>query len=269
MLKIGQPKYYKKIKGVLPLHPPQEIKRITTQMNRYSIISDKNPREIVLLIGRGCFWQKCSFCDYHLDKQADATLAFAQNKQELDKVSGRFSCLEVINSGSVFELDENTQAYILQTCLAKQITSVHFEAHYAYHQRVLPFKERFAAHGIKVKFKIGVESFDRQLREDILCKGMGDATSQQIATYFDECCLLIGFQGQSEQSIRTDIATALQYFERVCLNIFQPCSAPLTVDSRLIQVFMRNIYPQIANNPRIDILLHNTDFGVGEVNQIE
>lgn len=238
-------------------------------MNRYSLISDKNPREIVLLLGRGCFWQKCSFCDYHLDKQPDANLAFAANKQELDKVSGRFARLEVINSGSVFELDEQTQAYILQTCLDKQITAVHFESHYVYHRRIPAFRERFTAHGISVRFKIGIESFDRQIREQILCKGMGEATAAQIAEHFDECCLLLGFRGQTLQSITADIDTALQYFQRVCLNIFQPCSAPLQADPELAAAFMRDIYPSIANNPRIDILLNNTDFGVGEVNQIE
>ena len=238
-------------------------------MNRYSLISDKNPREILLLIGRGCFWQKCSFCDYHIDKQSDANLAFAANKQELDKVSGRFSRLEIINSGSVFELDEQTQAYILQTCLDKQITAVHFESHYAYRRQIPAFKERFAAHGISVRFKIGIESFDMRIREEILCKGMGEATAAQIAAYFDECCLLLGFKGQTLPSIRTDINTALQHFQRVCLNIFQPCSAPLQADPGLAAAFMRDIYPQIANNPRIDILLNNTDFGVGEVQQSE
>ena len=36
-------------------------------MIRYSVITEKNPREIVLLRGSGCVWKKCAFCDYHLD----------------------------------------------------------------------------------------------------------------------------------------------------------------------------------------------------------
>ena len=39
----------------------------TNEMIRYSVITVKNPREIVLLRGRGCEWRKCRFCDYHLD----------------------------------------------------------------------------------------------------------------------------------------------------------------------------------------------------------
>ena len=38
---------------------------------RYSVIEDKNPREIVMLVGDGCKWRKCRFCDYHLDSSKD------------------------------------------------------------------------------------------------------------------------------------------------------------------------------------------------------
>ena len=37
-------------------------------MERYSKILDKDKREIVLLIGNGCKWSKCKFCNYHLDR---------------------------------------------------------------------------------------------------------------------------------------------------------------------------------------------------------
>ena len=37
-------------------------------MERYSKIIDKDKREIVLLIGNGCKWSKCKFCNYHLDR---------------------------------------------------------------------------------------------------------------------------------------------------------------------------------------------------------
>ena len=33
-------------------------------MDRYSKILNKDKREIVLLIGSGCKWQKCKFCNY-------------------------------------------------------------------------------------------------------------------------------------------------------------------------------------------------------------
>ena len=37
------------------------------ELERYSVIDNKNPREILLLRGSGCVWRKCRFCDYHLD----------------------------------------------------------------------------------------------------------------------------------------------------------------------------------------------------------
>ena len=38
---------------------------------RYSVITEKNPREIVMLRGSGCKWRRCRFCDYHLDFSKD------------------------------------------------------------------------------------------------------------------------------------------------------------------------------------------------------
>ena len=34
--------------------------------------------------------------------------------------------------------------------------------------------------------------------------------------------------------------------------------------THLIEIFMKAIYPNYRDNPRVDILLHNTDFGVGK-----
>ena len=44
-------------------------------------------------------------------------------------------------------------------------------------------------------------------------------------------------------------------------------STPVKPDPAVIACFRERIYPQYAKDPRVDILLHNTDFGVGgEVN---
>ena len=75
---------------------------------RYSVIEDKNPREIVMLVGDGCKWRKCRFCDYHLDSSKDIEANFQLNKQVLSNVTGKFGELEVINSGSFVDLDKKT-----------------------------------------------------------------------------------------------------------------------------------------------------------------
>ena len=73
-----------KTREVGPLGP-----RTAMDMNRYSVIPDKRPREIVLLQGRGCFWRRCAFCDYYHDAQPDDDAAFALNSRVLSQVTGQ------------------------------------------------------------------------------------------------------------------------------------------------------------------------------------
>ena len=82
-------------------------------MNRYSIIHEKNPREILLLRGTGCRWRRCSFCDYHLDSSPDEEANFALNRAVISQVTGIYHHLEVINSGSFPELGEKTMDALL------------------------------------------------------------------------------------------------------------------------------------------------------------
>ena len=51
-------------------------------MDRYSKILNKDKREIVLLIGNGCKWQKCKFCNYYLDRTRDEEKQLKINKEE-------------------------------------------------------------------------------------------------------------------------------------------------------------------------------------------
>ena len=60
-----------------------------------------------MLVGDGCKWRKCRFCDYHLDSSKDIEANFQLNKQVLSNVTGKFGELEVINSGSFVDLDKN------------------------------------------------------------------------------------------------------------------------------------------------------------------
>ena len=57
-------------------------------MVRYSILHEKNPREIVLLRGTGCRWRKCTFCDYHLDSSPDEAENWRLNQEVLQQVTG-------------------------------------------------------------------------------------------------------------------------------------------------------------------------------------
>ena len=233
-------------------------------MNRYSVILNKNRREIVLLRGNGCKWLKCTFCDYHLDSSPDEEANFKLNKSVLANVTGEFGRLEIINSGSFTDLDEKTIREILRVALDKNIKTLHFECHWMHRDALDDFKRRFSLHGIEVKFKIGIETFDIEFRERVLKKGLDSASPAQIAAAgFSEANLLFGIDGQDAKSMRADIETALTYFERVCINIMTANSTGISPSEKVIREFTNNIYPIYADDPRVDILLENTDFGVG------
>ncbi len=236
-------------------------------MIRYSIITEKNPREIVLLRGRGCQWRRCRFCDYHLDYSKDADANYELNREPLARVTGCYGRLEVINSGSFVDLDEKTMALIERTCLEKNITRLHFECHWMHREAVPALRKRFEEKGITVKIKIGVETFDSLFRESYLDKGITTDAPGEIASYFDEVCLLFGLPGQDVDSMRSDMETGLAHFERVCVNIMTPNGMPIRPDERVIELFLKDIYPHYQKNPRVDILMENTDFGVGGTDQ--
>jgi len=230
---------------------------------RYAVITKKNPREIVMLRGSGCVWRRCRFCDYHLDSSPDTAANFTLNQKQLAQVTGQYHKLEVINSGSFVDLDENTLQTIEATCLEKGITQVHFESHWMHRDAVPAFRKRFLEKGISLKLKIGVETFDTLFRESYLVKGIDTDDPKNIAAYFDEVCLLQGIPGQTVESMGRDIETGLTYFERVCVNIMTKNSMPIKPDSRVITLFLEKLYPRYIDNPRVDILMENTDFGVG------
>lgn len=233
-------------------------------LSRYGVITEKNPREIILLRGTGCRWRRCRFCDYHLDFSPDGKKNFILNREILSKVTGEYKRLEVINSGSFFDLDEETRKAVLLTCKAKGIESLHAESHWIHREEILPLKKKFNDEGITLRFKIGAETFDSLFRESYLDKGMEGVTPSEMAEYFDEVCLLQGIPGQTVKSMERDIETGLKFFERVCVNIMIENSKPIKPAPEVISAFIREIYPKYKDDKRVDILLNNTDFGVGD-----
>ena len=242
---------------------PEKISMEQNNLIRYSVIEEKNPREILLLRGSGCKWRRCTFCDYHLDFSKDAERNFRCNIEEIQKVTGQFQKLEVINSGSFCDLDEKTMDALLKQCLKTGVKEIHFECHWMHRKEVPDLRDFFGRHDIAVKIKIGVETFDADFREKILQKGIDETEPAVIAEDFDEVCLLFGIKGQTETSMKRDIETGLCYFERVCVNIMMENSAKIKPDPSVIAVFAEKIAPLYLDNDRVDILTENTDFGVG------
>ena len=227
-------------------------------MERYALIHEKFPREFVLLQGTGCRWRRCEFCDYHLDVSDDAV---AVNADALSRVTGKYGVLDVINSGSGLELDDATLALIGEIVTAKNIHTLWFEAHWMYRHRLADFAARFP--DVKVKFRCGIESFDAQLRR-LWNKGVGDdVTAQDVARYFDGVCLLCCTEGDSRERILNDIATARRLFEYASVNVFCNNTTPTRRDDELVQWFKAEIYPSLITDPKFEVLLANTDLGVG------
>lgn len=230
-------------------------------MNRYAEIHNKNKREIVLLQGNGCKYKQCTFCDYYLDVSKNS---YTINSQTLEQVKGIYGVLEVINSGSFDEIDSKSMQKILKVAKDKGIGTLIFECHYLYKNKIPSLKNFFL--DFEVKIKLGLESFDYALREGLLKKGIKPKDPQEIAKDFDEANFLIGITSQNEDMINKDIELGLKYFERICLNVMCD-NSKMQADRGVIEVFLNKIYPQIKDHPRIDILLENTDFGVGEINE--
>ena len=230
---------------------------------RYSVITEKNPREIVMLRGSGCRFRRCRFCDYHLDSSQDEAENYHINHEALAQVTGQFGSLEVINSGSFPELGERTMAEIAQICREKNIHILRFEAHWMYRKHIAQWREYFGKQGITLKIKMGVETFDDTFRREVFDKGMEGVLPEEIARVADEICLLFGIRGQTKESMLSDIRTGLSLFERICVNIMVANTTEICPDQEVIELFLREIYPLYKENSRVDILLENTDFGVG------
>lgn len=227
-------------------------------MERYSLIETKMPREFVLLQGTGCRWRHCTFCDYHTDIGDNP---YEVNREALSHVTGRYGVLDVINSGSAIELDEQTIWLIQQIVREKAIHTLWFEMHWMYRNRLAEFALRFAP--ACVKYRCGIETFNPELRK-IWRKGVGDnVTATDVARYFDGVCLLCCTQGDSRERIISDLAIARRYFEYMSVNLFCNNSTDVKSDEQLVKWFIDEVYPQIKDDRRIEILLNNTDLGVG------
>ena len=227
-------------------------------MERYALIHTVMPREFVLLQGQGCKWKQCTFCDYHTDMSAEP---FAVNRDVLSYVTGVYGVLDVINSGSAMELDEQTIEEIKRVVKEKNIHTLWFEAHYMYRNQLVKFAEQFDV--VEVKFRCGVESFDGNLREQWKKGIAASVTAEDVAKYFQGVCLLCCTEGDSKERILRDIALAEKYFEYASVNVFCENSTTVKRDDELAKWFVEEVYPELKESKKIEILINNTDLGVG------
>lgn len=208
--------------------------RHLSELKRYGQITKRLPREVVLLRGSGCFWGNCIFCDYHLDQDYSAFRNHKLNHEVLEKVTGKYGVLQIMNSGSASELDAVTVFELIKLCREKNIKQLIMESHVKYEDDIKIFREQFAP--TKLKFIVGAESFQIDYRENILNKGMGCREAWDFEN-FDWVNLLFGISGQNIEGLERDLELALNYFERVTVNIFCENTKKVKRDNALIDEF--------------------------------
>lgn len=229
-------------------------------MDRYSEVINKNQREIVLLKAFPCKWGKCSFCDYILDNSKDEEEINKLNYQVLENVTGKYKVLEVINSGSCFEIPKDTLLKIKEIIKEKKIERLFLESHWIYKNKIQQMRDFFE---IPITFKIGVETFDNDFRNEYLNKNAKFKTVEELKKYFDSPCIMVGIKGQTKEMIDNDMKIVQDHFEHATINVFINNSSKVKRDEKLVVWFSKK-YKFLIDNPKIEILFNNTDFGVGD-----
>ena len=230
---------------------------------RYNKITDKHQREIVLLKSFPCKYGKCSFCNYIEDNSLDEEEIDNVNMEVLKEITGEYGVLEVINSGSVFELTQKTLEEIKRIVKEKNIKIFYFEIYYGYIKRIEEIKKYFS--GVEIRFRMGIETFDNNFRVKVYNKNfiLEEKEIIEISKKLFSVCLLICVKGQTKEMIENDIKIALENFQGVTINIFINNGTVIERDNELVKWFIEK-YSYLALDDRVELLLDNKDLGVFE-----
>lgn len=230
-------------------------------MDRYNKVTNRNHREIVLLKSFPCVWGKCTFCDYIEDNSTIENEINEVNFEVLKNITGEFGVLEVINSGSCFEIPKKSLDKIKDIIIDKNIKKLFLEAHFSYKNRLKEMKDFF---GIEIVFKCGVESFDNNFRNEVLKKNANFKDFNEFKAHFDSPCIMVGIKGQTKDIIDKDMEIVLNHFNHATINVFVDNTSDVKRDEELVTWFIEKYKPIFDKNERFEVLYNNTDFGVGE-----
>ena len=230
---------------------------------RYNKITDKHSREIVLLKSFPCRYGKCSFCNYIEDNSINEEEIDKTNFPVLDMVTGEYGVLEVINSGSVFELTPGTLNKIKEVVTRKNIKVLFFEIYYGYHKRLQEIRDFFP--GVEVRFRMGLETFDNEYRKEGYNKNFTLTKEDllDLGKKLYSVCLLVCTKGQTKEMIAKDIELGLKYFTNITINIFIDNGTVVKRDEELVKWFVKE-YAHLQNDDRVELLIDNKDLGVFE-----
>ena len=237
----------------LPRYPIQ-------QLQRYGRYEGHHPREVVLLKGLPCVWSRCSFCDYIDDNTTDEAEIQRVADEELAKVTGQYGRLQVINSGSIQELPLSVREQIKRLMAERGIADFWTESYWAYRKDYEATRRFF---DVETHLFLGVETFDERLRNGVLNKSMHWDSPDDVAAATDSICLMIGFRGQTREIIRRDIDILRTKFRYGIINLFTENRLSEGLMDEEIKIWFREEFARLDDEPNLNILWHNTDFGVG------
>ncbi len=230
------------------------------ELVRYSKYRGKLSREVLLLRGLPCIWSRCSFCDYIDDNTTDEHLIEAVADDNLAKVTGEFGRLMVINSGSIQELPLSVRWKIRDLLRDKGIAEFWAESYWAYRKDYEQTRRLFE---VDTHLFLGVETFDDDLRNDVLNKSMHWSDPADVAEATDSICLMIGFRGQTREIIRRDIDILMGKFKYGIINLFSENRLSADLMDEEIKGWFREEFSWLEDEPHVNVLWQNTDFGVG------
>lgn len=225
----------------------------------YCLDNVADRREIVLLKAFPCVWGRCRFCDYIHDNCEDEALINATNSKVIARITGKYRVLQVINSGSCFEIPQQSLNLVKKAIERLGINKLYLEAWWGYRKRLDEMREYFA---IPIIFITGIETFDDYFRNEVLKKGIVYDSVAEISRYFQSVCLMIGIEGQTREMIRNDIKILLDNFAYGTINLYVNNSTEIKADPDL-QSWFCDEFAWLKDRPGIDMLIENTDFGVG------
>lgn len=231
-------------------------------MIRYSKVLEKNIREIVLLKSFPCDYSKCAFCNYILDNSNDEDEINSVNFEVLENITGEFGVLQVINSGSIFEIPKKTLERIKEIIIEKNIKILYCEAYFGYVKRLNEIREFFDI--VEVRFMIGIETFDNKYRIQVLKKNfyLTDRIFKKIKEEYTNALLMICTQGQTKEQILDDIKMGLDNFKEVTISVFVDNGTAVKRDQNLVDWFVKDVYNNIKDLKNVEILIDNKDLGV-------
>ena len=66
--------------------------------------------------------------------------------------------------------------------------------------------------GINMIIKTGVETFDDDFRNHVLNKNVTFSSIEELKSYFDSPCLMVGIKGQTKEMIQKDMEILTKHF---------------------------------------------------------